>query len=41
MDDGVNAMGVDHAFDEILVRDVTDEQRYAFGQIGGEAGGPI
>ncbi len=41
MDDAVDAMLCDHALDQVLVAGIADEQRHAFGQERGEAGGEI
>src|SRR3569833_1162413 len=41
MDDRGDAMRGDHAFHEVLVGRITDEQRHAFRQRGREAGGEI
>ena len=41
MNDALDAVLGDHAFDEVFIAGVADEQRHAFRQEGGESGGQI
>ena len=41
MNNGLDAVPRDHAFDEVLVAGVADEQRNAFGEESGKAGGKV
>ncbi len=41
MDDALDVMLGDHALEQVLVAGIADEQRHAFGQISGKAGGEI
>ena len=41
MNDALDAVRCDHALDQVLVGGVADEQRHAFGQEGGKAGGQV
>ena len=41
MNDALDAVLGDHAFDEVFIAGVADEQRHAFGQEDGESGGQI
>jgi hypothetical protein len=41
MNDAFDVMRRDHAFDEVFIGRVADEQRHAFGQECGKAGGQV
>ncbi len=41
VDDGIDMVRGDHAFDQVFIRHVADEQRHAVGNEGGETGGEI
>ena len=41
MNDAFDAVRRDHALDKVLVGGIADEQRNAFGQEGGKAGGQV
>src|ERR1700738_5736674 len=41
MNDAFDAMRCDHALDEIFIRGIANEQRHAFGQECGKAGGQV
>ena len=41
MDDAFDVVRRDHALDQVLVGGIADEQRHAFGQEGGKAGGQV
>ena len=41
MDDAFDVVLCDHAFEQVLVAGITDEQRHAFRQISGKARGEI
>ena len=41
MDDALDVVLGDHAFEQIFIARIADEQRHAFGQVSGETGGEI
>lgn len=41
MDDALDVVLRDHAFEQVLVAGIANEQRHALGQIGRETGGEI
>ena len=41
MDDALDVVLGDHAFEQVLVAGIANKQRYAFRQISGETGGEI